>query len=451
MAKPLNPFNFPPIFFSTNLFVAMNQKHALCHKTFIGALLCLSFYICLATNVSAQTRNSYSLQELINIALESSPQVLAARDQARAIKGQVSIARAIPNPEFEVSTGQQRSATGSLTVGNVSSWAVTQPLDMPYTRYPRVNAAEANLRAAEATRVAFEIETISRVQQRFYELMRRQAESKAADEDLSLTKEIRDRMQLRYDVGETARFELIRAQTEFLNAQIAQESSRLRIEQARSQLRQVVGHSVAADYAVVAEQPKTEVLPPLNILLSEIQSQSPDIQKARAEVEASESKLSFEKNSRLPRLSFKASQYNDPNFTDRLYGLVVSIPIWDFKSGQVAEAEANASKAKNQLNAQSQSLDQQLETAYKLYQIASYQVKVLDQEVVELASSARRIAEVSYRYGERGMLEYLDAQRTFRAARNDLIKARFDLAAVITEIQRLRANPEWLAKIEGGK
>ncbi len=429
----------------------MNQKHALCHKTFISALLCLSFYICLATNVSAQTRNSYSLQELINIALESSPQVLAARDQVRAIKGQVSIARAIPNPEFEVSTGQQRSATGSLTVGNVSSWAVTQPLDMPYTRYPRVNAAEANLRAAEATRVAFEIETISRVQQRFYELMRRQAESRAADEDLSLTKEIRDRMQLRYDVGETARFELIRAQTEFLNAQIAQESSRLRIEQARSQLRQVVGHSVAADYAVVAEQPKTEVLPPLNILLSEIQSQSPDIQKARAEVEASESKLSFEKNSRLPRLSFKASQYNDPNFTDRLYGLVVSIPIWDFKSGQVAEAEANASKAKNQLNAQSQSLDQQLETAYKLYQIASYQVKVLDQEVVELASSARRIAEVSYRYGERGMLEYLDAQRTFRAARNDLIKARFDLATVITEIQRLRANPEWLAKIEGGK
>jgi outer membrane protein TolC len=117
---------------------------------------------------------------------------------------------------------------------------------------------------------------------------------------------------------------------------------------------------------------------------------------------------------------------------------------------KVAEAEANASKAKNQFNAQSQSLDQQMETAYKLYQIATYQVKVLDQEVVQLAASAQRIAEVSYRYGERGMLEYLDAQRTFRAARNDLIKARFDLASVVTEIQRLRASPQWLAKIEGG-
>jgi len=414
---------------------------------FVALVLGLSF--CSYGLAFAQSQKAFPLNTLIGIALESSPQVLAARDQSKAIRGQLSSARAIPNPEFEVSTGQQRSATGPLTVGNVSSWAVIQPLDMPYTRYPRVNAAEANLRAAEATRVAFEIETISRVQQRFYELMRREAEAKAADEDFGLTKQIRDRMQVRYDVGETARFELIRAQTEFLNAQIAQESSRLRVDQARSQLRQVVGHALPADFTVVAEQPKFEALPPLNVLLSEIQSQSPDLQKAKADVEASESKLSFEKNSRLPRLSFKASQYNDPNFTDRLYGLVVSIPIWDFKSGQIAEAEANASKAKNQFNAQSQSLEQQLETAYKLYQMASYQVKVLDQEVVELASSARRIAEVSYRYGERGMLEYLDAQRTFRAARNDLIKARFDLASVVTEIQRLRANPEWLAKIEG--
>jgi cobalt-zinc-cadmium efflux system outer membrane protein len=404
----------------------------------------------MVANVSAQSKTSFTINDLISISLESSPQVLAARDQAKAIKGQLSTARAIPNPEFEVATGQQRSATGPLTVGNVSSWAVTQPLDMPYTRFPRVNAAEANLRAAEATRVTFEVETISRVQQRFYELMRREAEQKAAEEDMSLTKQIRDRMQIRYDVGETARFELIRVQTEFLNAQIAAESSKLRVEQARSQLRQVVGHQMPADFTVVGEQPKSEVLPSLTQLLNEVQSQSPELQKAKAEVEATESKLSLEKNSRLPRLAFKASQYNDPNFTDRLYGLQVSIPIWDFKSGQIAEAEANASKAKNQLNAQSQTLDQQMETAYKLYQMTSYQVKVLSQEVVQLAGSAQRIAEVSYRYGERGMLEYLDAQRTFRAARNDLIKARFDLASVVTEIQRLRASPEWLAKIESG-
>lgn len=414
---------------------------------FLVLTLCILF----AGGVNAQAQKPLTINELIAIALESSPQVLAARDQAKAIKGQLSSARAIPNPEFELNTGQQRSVSGPLTTGNVSSWVVTQPLDMPYTRYPRVNAAEANVRAADAARIAFEIEMISRVQQRFYELMRRDAELKAAEEDFSLTKQIRDRMQIRYDVGDTARFELIRAQTEFLNAQINAESSKLRLEQAKSQLRQVVGHQLPADYEVVSQPFKIEPLPSLPILLSELRSQSPELLRAKAEVEATESKLSFEQNSRLPKLSIKAQQYNDPNFTDRLYGLVVSIPIWDFKGGQIAEAEANASKARNQLNAQNQSLEQQLETAYKLYQMTSYQVKILDQDVVQLASSARRIAEVSYRYGERGMLEYLDAQRTFRVARNDLIKARFDLASVVTEIQRLRATPEWIAKLESGQ
>lgn len=393
----------------------------------------------------------YSLEQLIQIALESNPRVLAARDQAAAASGQLRTAKAVPNPQFEYNTGQQRSASGPLTTGNVSSWSVTQPLDMPYTRFPRVDAAEANARAAQATRIAFEVEAIANVQLRYYELLRREAETRAANEDLDLTKQIRDRMQLRYDVGETARFELIRAQTEFLNAQMNAESSKLRIEQARGLLRQTVGHQLPAEFSVAPDSQKMNELPPLQTLMTEVRNQSPELQKAKAQVEATESRLSFEKNSRLPNLAVKAQQYNDPNFTDRLYGLVLTIPIWDFRGGQIAEAEANASKARNEFNAQTQSLEQQMQSAYKLYLIASYQVQILDQEVVKLAASARRIAEISYRFGERGMLEYLDAQRTFRAARNDLIRARFDLASITTEIQRLRASPEWVAKLEGDK
>jgi cobalt-zinc-cadmium efflux system outer membrane protein len=278
--------------------------------------------------------------------------------------------------------------------------------------------------------------------------MRREAEAIASEEDLSLARQIRDRMQIRYDTGETARFELLRSQTEFLNAQVISESNKLRVEQARGQLRQVVGHAIPVDYRVIPENINDDFSLSLPVLLNEIQTQSPELQKVKAEIEAAEFKLSQEKNSRLPKFSFKAQQLNDPSFTDRLYGLVVQIPIWDRKEGNIAEALANTSKAKNQYEAQIQSLEQQIETAYKLYQIARYQVKILDQEVLELASSSRRIAEVSYRYGERGMLEYLDAQRTFRAARNDLIKARFDLVLAITEIHRLRASPDWIIKLD---
>ena len=113
----------------------------------------LAVCILFSGGVHAPAQKPLTMKELIAIALESSPQVLAARDQSKAVKGQLSAARAIPNPEFELNTGQQRSASSPLTTGNVSSWSVTQPLDMPYNRFPRVNAAEANVRAAEATRV----------------------------------------------------------------------------------------------------------------------------------------------------------------------------------------------------------------------------------------------------------------------------------------------------------
>ena len=56
--------------------------------------------------VWAQTQSNktiFTLDQLIQLALESNPQVMAARDQTRAIGGQLRSARAIPNPEFEVS------------------------------------------------------------------------------------------------------------------------------------------------------------------------------------------------------------------------------------------------------------------------------------------------------------------------------------------------------------
>ena len=44
-------------------------------------------------------------------------------------------------------------------------------------------------------------------------------------------------------------------------------------------------------------------------------------------------------------------------------------------------------------------------------------------------------------FRERGFLEVLDAQRVYRAARAELIAARYELASAWVEIERLRASP----------
>ena len=51
-----------------------------------------------------------------------------------------------------------------------------------------------------------------------------------------------------------------------------------------------------------------------------------------------------------------------------------------------------------------------------------------------------KVAEAAYRLGERGILDYLDAQRTYRSVRNDYLNAQFDRQAAQIILDRLRAT-----------
>jgi cobalt-zinc-cadmium efflux system outer membrane protein len=431
----------------------LNNKNMPLHqaRTHLSIGLLTTISLCLALTLSpsiSKASKKHTLDDLISIAINSNPEILAARDQVKAVSGQLSAARAIPNPEFEGVRGQQRLRTNNNGLGPTSSWSVTQPLDMPYTRIPRVNAAEAQLRASEAGRIAKEFELIAKVKNRYYDHVRRQEELKAAKEDLELTRQIRDRIELRYQVGETAKFEFIRAETDYLNVKMIAQASQSRVIQSKSELRRAVGPQLPQDFEIDAVKDiKPGMLPPLQALLDEVRNQNPELQRARAELESAESRLSLEKNSRLPKLSLKAQENKEPEFTDRSYGLVLTIPIWDWRIGQVREAAANVSRAKNMVNHESQNIETQIEMAYQAFQTITYQVDILENQVVVQAKDARRIAEASYRFGERGMLEYLDAQRTFRAIRADLIRAKHELALVTTEIERLRSNQQTLSKL----
>lgn len=415
----------------------------LCLQRLLKRFIQISLVIVVPTLAVANPPSKvYSLPMLIDMSLQSNPLVSASNNAAQAVAGQARTARAIPNPEVEVMQGKSEPRPAGNPTSNISSWAVTQPLDMPYTRIPRVNAAQATADAAMAVHQAFEIEIASKVQLRYYELIKRVSELEAAQEDLNLTKQIRDRIKLRHEVGETAKFDLIRAETEFLNAQKNTEAAKVRAKQARNALRTIVGPELPEKFQVKIEDASKTSIPPLPELLEQVKSQSPELRKLKLEKQAAESRLSFEQNSRLPSLAVKIQQDLDPAMRNQRYGLVMTVPIWDFRNGRVAEAGANLDRAKNLELANTYNLERQIESTYHQYELASYQVNLLENELIVQAAAARKIAEAAYRYGERGILEFLDAQRTFRLARIELINAKYELATVITEINRLRADPE---------
>jgi cobalt-zinc-cadmium efflux system outer membrane protein len=81
-------------------------------------------------------------------------------------------------------------------------------------------------------------------------------------------------------------------------------------------------------------------------------------------------------------------------------------------------------------------MTQQVLLAWRSLEMSRLRVDALSQGVVREAESALRVAEAAYRFGERGILDVLDAQRVLRSVRADLLQARFQLqVARITLLQ----------------
>ncbi len=407
-------------------------------KQLTALLLCIS-----ATfgNLACAETNKLSLPDLEALMFSQSPAVLAAANAVDAARAAVSTARTIPNPQIEVLNGTRKPRPENTNLqGNLKTISVTQDLDMPWHRFPRVDAAIAGLNAAQANETSFKADMQAQLRLRYYDLVRRTAENRVAREDVKLMEGIHKRIALQVETGEKARFELVKANAELLNAQKMQESANLRVRQSRGALRALVGVNLPESFEV-KEQTHTFAPPsPLGEVRDAVLKSNPELQRTRAERQQLDRKLSEEKALRFPKFALRAEQDQDPEWRSKRVGVAMNLPLWDWRGGPVGEAAAKLSQTDNLLAYQEFSLLQSLEAAYQQYEIANAQAIALEGGIVRNAANALRIAELAYKAGEKSFLEVMDAQRVYRAARNELITAQFELASAWAEIERLRAN-----------
>ncbi len=392
-----------------------------------------------AVPASVQPGAAYSLQALREMARATHPSVAAAEAYVEAGRAQVTTAGAYPNPEVEFLAGRSRARMPGVVAGSAQSMALTQRIDNPWQREARIDAARFGLEAREAERRGLQNDLLARLDQRFFDMLRRQAELRASQEDLGIAEQIRSKVAVRVNSGESPRFELIKADTELLNAQKVAESARLRLAQARAALLSVVGPTLPADFQVDGSLARSPAVPALDDLRAEALARNPELLRSQAEVRRAERQLELERLRRQPELALKVANERDRELNDTRLGLVVNVPIWDRRQGQVAEASALLSRSRSEETNQQLVLLQALEGAYREYEIARTQVNALENGILRDAEATMKVAEAAYRFGERGILEYLDAQRVFRAARNELIAARYALQLAVIEIERLRA------------
>ncbi|SPA43081.1 Outer membrane protein of the copper-transporting efflux system CusCFBA [Cupriavidus taiwanensis] len=383
---------------------------------------------------------AYSLPQLLDLAQSTNKGVAAAEANVDAASAAISSARAYPNPQVEVLYGRMSGKQPGVASGNAPSYAVVQKFDYPHQRTLREAMATRGLESSQALRQGFRADLAARVKTAYYDVLRRESELHAAEEDLAMMRQIHSRARLRVEVGEAPRYELIKAETELLASQKSQQTAELRVNQAKAALRQQVGGAMPGQFSLAGTLGQSPDVPPLPALRDTMTASNAELVQRRMELERAQLGVDYQKSLRWPEVALRASTDRQPDNNVSQIGLILTIPLWDRRRGPVGEATAQATQARSALEMREFELTQELEAAYRQYEINQAQVTALESGIVREAESALGVAEAAYRFGERGILDYLDAQRVLRGARNELIAAQYDLQLAAIQIEKLMST-----------
>ncbi|MBI4742094.1 MAG: TolC family protein [Betaproteobacteria bacterium] len=382
-----------------------------------------------------------TLNEALRLAATHSPAIAAAGAQERGAQSALDSALAYPNPEVELASGVSRPRQIGGTSGRNELLGLSQPLELPSLREARRQGAEAGIVAGAAALGDAQLKQHSAVKQAFYDVLRRQEEARLAEENHALLLLIRNRVKIKVEVGESPRYELVKSEAEALAAQSAARSGELRVTQARDRLRALIGAPLAQSFEVASEPPLAADLPELDELRRDLLTRQPQLKGAEAETRRAQARLEQERAARLPQPTLKLSAERDPEMNQWRLGVVLPLPLWNRRAGPIGEAVAGVHRAEADSRQVHLGLLAELDQAYGRYQIARSQVQTFESGLIKEAESALKVAEAAYRFGERGILDYLDAQRVLRTTRADFLNARYELQAALIEIERLRATP----------
>lgn len=415
--------------------------------TFLGAIanarvrIGVVLFLAVATaSTVTHAAEPLTLPAIMQLAEQHNPGLQASRDQVDVARGTRRTAQAYPNPELDIGTGPSRVRQVRGQTGQNRIIGLSQPIDYPQTRAMRIQGAEAGIDVAEAGLQGARINLLTQVKLAFYDVLRRQDEMRIAQENFDLLGDVRDRVRLRVTIGESPRYELVKAEAELLEAAKNLESAVIRVDQAKDALRNLIGPALPENFEVAGKLRIDTPIPPLEELRREVMARSPDIAQSQARENQAAARLQLERRLRIPQVTVHGVYEEDPDIRSWRLGMSLPLPLWNRREGPIAEATAQLAQSQSLVAQQQLVLLRELETIYSSYLISGRQVDAFEAGLLKEAEAALKVAEAAYRFGERGILDYLDALRVYRAVRQDFLAARYDLQAAIVQIERLRAT-----------
>ncbi len=393
----------------------------------------------LAQNPAAVT---ISLDDAIQMALQHNHNILAARTTIQQNEAEETTANLRPNPviltDWQFLPIFQPSQFSSDYLDNTAQFdlGISYLFERGKKRQHRLQAAR-DFTAQTRSLVADNERSLTfSVASAFINVELAESTLALAQQDLKSFQNTVDIAQARYKAGDIGEGDLLKIKLQMLQFQTDVSAAQLARVQGLSDLRQMLGYeSIDANYDVAGSFDYQPVKGNLDDFDAKALQNRPDLRAARQGVTAATSQRA------LQQAIGKRDITGEVNYTHIGYLNDISLfgqmqmPIFDRNQGEIARAGFAITQAQEQARFANGQVLTDVRDAFENLRTNDQIVGLYQSGYLDQAKQSRDIGEYAYRHGAASLLDFLDAERSYRATE---LAYRQALASYLLGLEQLR-------------
>ncbi len=382
------------------------------------------------------------LERAIQMALVHNHALKAARTQIQQSQAEEVTAAIRPNPVFNYddlyvpffSPGHLNGET----VDNVTEFDVglSYTFERGHKRQARIRAARDQTAVTTAQVSDTERGLTFNVAQQFIGILLAKSNLQLALQDLASYQETVNLSAEQYKAGAISEGDLLKIKLQLLQFQMDVSQAQLGLVQALASLRGLLGYdALPAGYDVIGEL----AYEPLKLNQEDLQLKAlqlrPDFIAAQQGVTAAQSQNSLAKanGKRDLTTTFDYTHVSDLNTASLTFN--IEIPIFNRNQGEIARTNYAIAQAQETRTAAEETVMTDVANAYQAFKIGDQVVQLYLSGYLKQAADSRDISEYAYKRGAASLLDFLDAERSYRATQ---LAYRQALATYMLGVEQLR-------------
>ena len=274
------------------------------------------------------------------------------------------------------------------------------------------------------------------VGQQFISVLLAESTLRFALQDLQSFQQTVDIGQAQYKAGYISEGDYLKIKLQLLQFQTDVSSARLARVQALIDLRTMLGYdAVPANYDVVGDLSYQPVPAKLEDLQTKALQQRPDYRAAELGTTAAKSQISLAKANAKVDVTASVDYSHTADQNSASFFASFPIAVFDRNQGEIARTQYALTQAQETQASTSDTVLSDVNDAYEALRSNDEVVQLYTSGYLKEAQDSRDISEYAYKRGAASLLDFLDAERSYRAVQ---LAYRQALSAYMTALEQLK-------------